>query len=69
MKEMFSWSGSAKFEYSNPGEKVQGGASGFGTFGEFVDTIFRSPTQSMNRSERITRICMSYDFPKMNRLW
>ena len=41
-KELFSWPGSAKFEYSNPGDMVSGGASDFGSFGAFVDTIFRS---------------------------
>jgi hypothetical protein len=41
-KEMFSWPGSSKFDYSNPSEMVPGGASGFGAFGAFVDTIFRS---------------------------
>jgi hypothetical protein len=42
MKEMFSWPGSAKFDYTSPGEMVPGGASGFGTFGAWVHSIFRS---------------------------
>ncbi|HSB18014.1 MAG TPA: VWA domain-containing protein [Bryobacteraceae bacterium] len=42
LKEMFAWPGSAKFEYSSPDRMVSGGASGFGSFGSWTHSLFRS---------------------------
>jgi VWFA-related protein len=42
LKEMFAWPGSAKFEYSSPDKMISGGASGFGSFGSWTHSLFRS---------------------------
>ncbi len=64
-KEIFAWPGSAKFEHSSPDEMIAGGASGFGSFGSWTHSIFRSSAPVFSYAgERITdgRRTLQYNF-------